>query len=206
MQARDEDLRGAALLRRLLAVPREERDGWCDVRLGLPEAPPDVEGLPRGAVPYLPAGADEILTLMQQVPLGPEDVLVDVGSGLGRVLLLTHLVTDARGHGIEVQAPLVALAEKCRDALGIPKDVVSFSCENAAQAELNGTAFFLYSPFNGETLTTVFSRLVQLAERQRISICAVGFELPPSPALRRRESGNVAVALYESSNYRFRTG
>src|SRR5947208_2090648 len=54
-------LRGAALVRRLRSIPPRDRDAWVDECLGLPEAPPDVPDLPPGAVPYLPAGVDEIV-------------------------------------------------------------------------------------------------------------------------------------------------
>ncbi len=189
-------LRGAGLLERLLAVPAPERDAWTEELLGLEEAPPDIADLPRGAVPYLPCGVDEILTLVRELPLRSSDELVDLGSGLGKVVLLAHLLSGARASGVEIQAPLVQCARERGVALGLA--AVSFVHANAAEAELDGSIFFLYAPFNGDLLTAVLGRLEQVARRRTIAVCAVGLELNGVPWLRPRQTSNVSVTLYDS--------
>jgi len=191
-------LRGTALLERLLAVPPRERDAWTDQLLGLEEAPPDVADLPRGAVPYLPCGVEEILTLVRELPLRPKDTLIDLGSGLGKVAILAHLLAGARAHGVELQAPLVRAARERCAALGLGSDAVSFIHANAVEAELDGSIFFLYAPFNGELLTAVLGRLQEIALRRAIAVCAVGLELRGVAWLRPRPTSHVSLTLYDS--------
>jgi hypothetical protein len=181
------------LLEQILAVPMRDRDAWVDRFLGLQDPPADV-AMPDGSVPYLPCGVEEILALVREAPLRADDELVDLGSGLGRVLMLAHLLTGARGRGIEIQQPLVELARERCAALKLP---ITFTHANAADVELQGSAFFFYAPFNGETLTRVLQRLEKLALRRSIKIGAVGLELRV-PWLRARASSCVSLTLYDS--------
>jgi len=195
-ELRSGTLFGAALRERLLSVPASEREAWTDELLGLPEPPPDIADLPPGAVPYLPAGVDEILLMVQEVPLRPDDQFVDLGSGLGRVVILAHLLSGARACGVEIQEPLVRGARACGAALALAS--VRFIQANAAEAELDGSVFFFYSPFSGRTLTRVIGRLEDLARRRPIVLCAVGLEFPGERWLRRRETASLALTLYDS--------
>lgn len=189
-------LRGAALLELLRSVPVLERDGWIDELLGFDEPPADLADLPRGAVPYLPCGVDEILAMVAEAPIRADDELVDLGSGLGRVVILGHLLSGARARGVEIQDHLVRRARARAAELGLP--LVSFVHANAADAELDGSIFFLYAPCNGEMLAAVVRRLEDVARRRPIVVCAVGLELHGVPWLRARQATTVALALYDS--------
>ncbi|HVE84004.1 MAG TPA: class I SAM-dependent methyltransferase [Myxococcales bacterium] len=190
-------LRGPALVERLLCVPSRDRDVWADELLDLPEPPPeDVSALPPGAVPYLPAGVEEILTMVREAPLRPDDQLVDLGSGLGRVVMLAHLLSGARALGVEIQKPLVQYAAACSGNLGLGG--LSFVHADAAETELDGSVFFLYSPFNGETLARVMRRLEAVARRRPIVLCAVDLELPSERWLQRRGTSTPSLTLYDS--------
>src|SRR4051794_20890268 len=68
-----------------------DRDAWVDVVLGLDVCPDDGPELPRGCVPYLPCPVDALLRLVDEALIRPSDVLVDVGSGVGRAAVLVHL-------------------------------------------------------------------------------------------------------------------
>ncbi|HTJ80449.1 MAG TPA: hypothetical protein VL400_01965 [Polyangiaceae bacterium] len=190
-------LRGARLLERLSSIPVADRDVWLDAVLGYGDLPADDPALPRGAVPYLPCGVEEILTTVREAPMGAEDVLVDLGSGLGRVVILAHLLTGARGLGIEIQDALVERSETCRAALGLPN--VSFVRANATEVELDGSVFFLYSPFNGEMLTRVVARIEAVARRRPVVVCAVDLELHGVSWLSRRTTSSPSVTLYDGS-------
>ena len=190
-------LRGAALLDLLSEVPPFDRDAWVDELLGIEPPPPDIPELPRGAVPYLPCGVEEILAMLREVPVRPDDELVDLGSGLGRVVLLGHLVSGARARGVEIQAPLVDRARlRCAE---LALAAVSFVHADAADTELDGSVFFLYAPFNGAMLARVVRRLEDVARRRPIALAAVALELPDVPWLRARTTSSVALTLYESS-------
>jgi len=172
-----------------------ERDGWVDRLLGF-EAVVEDGPLPAGAVPYLPCGVAEILAMVDEVPLGPDDELVDLGSGLGRVVILAHLLSGARARGVEIQQRLVRAAEDRCLALGL--DGVSFVHANAADIELDGSVFFLYSPFNGQMLAAVLRRMETVAQRRQIVVCTVGLELHDVPWLAPRPSTCPSLALYDS--------
>lgn len=189
-------LRGAALLERLAAIPALDRDAWIDELLGIDPPPPDIADLPRGVVPYLPCGVDEIVATVREAPLGPGDVLVDIGAGLGRVVMLGHLLSGARAVGIELQAPLVDRARARCAALGL--DAVSFVHADAGEIDLDGSVFFLYAPCNGERLARVVRRLEAAARRRPIVIGAAGIELPELPWLRRRPASCASLALYDT--------
>lgn len=190
-------LRGGALLQRLLSVPFLERDAWLDALLGIEELPEDEPALPRESVAYLPAGAEEIVAALHEVPVRAEDELVDLGSGLGRVVILAHLLTGARARGVEIQAPLVQRARAIAEGLSLSG--VSFVHADATEVELEGTVFFLYAPFNGEMMARAVRRLEAVARRRPIVVCAVGVEFPEVPWLLRRERSSVpALCLYDS--------
>lgn len=187
-------LRGARLLSQLRAVPFTGRDAWVDELLGVEPPPPDV-ALPPGAVPYLPCGVDEIVAAVVEAPLRAHDELVDIGSGLGRVAILAHLLSGARCHGIELQAHLVAAAQERCAALELSE--VSFVEGDAASTALEGGVFFLYAPCNGAMLAAVLERLLEVARRRPIVVAAVGVELH-EPWLVARETSLPALTLYDS--------
>ena len=188
-------LRGAALLERLERIPVVDRDAWVDELLGFEPPPADAPDLPRGAVPYLPCGVAEIIAMVREVPLRPDDELVDLGSGLGRVVILAHLLSGARASGIEIQEHLVARARARVSALGLGG--VTFVHANAAEVALAGSVFFLYAPCNGEMLAGVVERLHALARTRSFVVCTVDVELD-APWLRRRETAHRALAIYDA--------
>lgn len=187
-------LRGTALHEALLAIPASERDAWIDNLLGIAPPPPD-SALPAGGVPYLPCGVDEILSMLRDVPLSRDDVFVDLGAGLGRVVMLVHLLSGCRTLGIEIQPHLVEAARDRSRALGID---IRFEEGNVVDCELDGSVFFLYAPFNGALLAQVLEKLRQLAQRRRLVICAVDLEIDVD-WLVPRPSSHRAVALYDTA-------
>jgi SAM-dependent methyltransferase len=189
-------LRGAALRELVRSIAFCDRDAWVDELLGIEPPPPDIPDLPRGAVPYLPCGVDEIVAMVQEVPVLPDDELVDLGSGLGRVAMLAHLLSGARTRGVEIQAPLVDRARARCAELGLT--AASFVHGDAADTELDGSVFFLYAPFGGDTLARVVHRLQGVARRRPIVVAAVGLELHDALWLAARTTSCVALTLYES--------
>jgi hypothetical protein len=187
-------LRGAPLIELLRSIPFLDRDNWSDELLGIELPPPDMP-LPRGSVPYLPCGVDEILTMVVEAPVRAGDVLVDLGSGLGRVVILAHLLSGARARGIEIQDHLVQRARAHCAELALPD--VTFVHADAAQTELDGSIFFVYAPCNGAMLARLLDRLAAVARRRPITIAAVGLDFDVG-WLRPRKTSSVALTLYDS--------
>lgn len=189
-------LAGRELEQLLRAIRYQDRDVFADELLGFHAPPPDVRDLPRGAVPYLPCGVEEILAMVREAPVLPHDQFVDLGSGAGRVVMLAHLLSGARSSGIEIQQPLVDLAETRRAELGLGD--VSFVHANVAEMDLDGSIFFLYAPFNGDMLARALRRLEDVARRRPIIVCTVGLELSHQAWLRPRPATCVSLNLYDS--------
>ncbi len=122
---------------------------------------------------YQPTPVRHILHLITASALSKSDVFVDLGSGLGHVVLLTSILTGARSFGIEVEAAYVASAQECAQSLRLSR--VRFICEDARAADLSsGTVFYLYSPFTGSILADVLNRLRKESASRPIKICALG--------------------------------
>jgi predicted RNA methylase len=184
----------------LLEVPPALRDQWVDAVLGLGELPDDGPELPRGCVPYLPCAVEVLLRIVDEAPIRASDVLVDVGSGLGRAAMLVHLLTGAGAIGLEVQPALARAARALAARLGLAR--VSYVDGDATMLTgfmTIGSVFLLYCPFGGERLAKVLADLEAIARTRTLRICAVDLPLPPCPwlTLQGRHPGNLAI--YRSS-------
>ncbi len=189
-------LRGSALRERILRVPEAARDLWLDEALGLETWVEDVD-LPAGGVPYLPCPVGLILSAVHGSGLARGDVFVDLGAGLGRVAVLAHLLSGAASVGIEAQRHLAEAGQRCCRELGL--DRVQMVHGDVSGRALEGTVFFLYSPFNGRTLERVLSGLEALARRQRLTVCTVHLELPDLRGLVRQPCAEVELAIYRTA-------
>jgi hypothetical protein len=124
-------------------------------------------------VPYQPTPARAILDLVRQAAVGPEDFLIDLGSGLGLVAMLTALLSGARARGIELEPAYVDYARACATSLNLTG--VDFIQADARVAPLDhGTVYYLFTPFRGLILERVLGRLRLEAARRPIKIGAYG--------------------------------
>lgn len=122
---------------------------------------------------YEPAPVGALLELIDRVPLTSADRFVDVGSGLGQVVLLVHLLTGVEAVGLEVMPAYVEQAKQEAAALCI--NDVTFEHGDARSADLcRGTVYFLFSPFHGQMLQTVLKRLRDEAKARQLTICSFG--------------------------------
>jgi SAM-dependent methyltransferase len=168
----------------LLRVPPRERDAWVDLVLGVDDVPDDGPDLPRGCVPYVPCSVDALLRMVERARVGPSDVFVDVGSGLGRTAAFVHLLTGAGVIGIEIQAGLVRAARDLAARLVVPR----VACVEGDAAKVTGSltigsVFFLYCPFSGDRLVKVLTELERIARTRTIRVCCLDLPLPPCPWL-----------------------
>src|SRR5688572_7633126 len=67
--------------------------------------------------PYLPSTQLDVEEMLRVAAIGPRDVVVDLGSGDGRVVIAAAKYFGARGFGVDIDEKLVALAnENAREA------------------------------------------------------------------------------------------
>lgn len=136
--------------------------------------PADAE-LPRSPdmAPYQPTPVRHILDLAAAGNLAHDDILIDLGSGIGHVPLLLSILTGIRTLGVERQPSYVATAQECAWRLNMQR--VQFVAADARWADLSsGTVFYLYTPFMGSILTDVLDRLRTQSIDRPIKICSLG--------------------------------
>lgn len=139
--------------------------------LQLDEPSPPPAHPPDGMVFYQPTPARHIFHLLRLVNLTANDVLIDLGSGLGHVPLLASVCTDARCVGIEREEPYVRTARACAEQLNLAR--ATFLCYDARNADLSaGTVFYLYTPFTGPILGEVLRRLKE--KNTEFRVCTFG--------------------------------
>jgi hypothetical protein len=122
---------------------------------------------------YQPTPARHIFDLFERTGLSEDDVLVDIGSGLGHVPMLTSICTKARSVGIELEPAYVDCAQQAMESLKLGR--VTFIQQDARSADFsNGTVFYLYTPFTGTILRATLELLRQQAKSRPIRICTFG--------------------------------
>lgn len=190
-------LRGAELVDWLAARPPADRDAAIERLLGI-RAPPALAARPHAEMlGYVPSGIAPIVRAVLDVPITPDDVLVDLGAGLGKVAMAVHLLSGARTRGIELLPELVAEATAIAGRLGL--EDVTFVSGDARDADLSdATVFFLYLPFTGEVLASVMQRLLAIAEHRDIVICALGLDLRGWDLIVERPTQEFWLSIYDS--------
>lgn len=148
------------------------RDDLVSGVLALDE-PDDAAPLPPEMVFYQPTPARHVFDLIRRVELSADDVVVDLGSGLGIVPLLVAVATGARAVGVERELSYVEAARRGAVRLGVSR--ASFECVDAREADLaRGTLFYLYTPFTGSVMRSVLDALRREAERRPVRVAAFG--------------------------------
>lgn len=150
---------------------------------------------------YQPTPARHIFDLLERTALTEEDVLVDIGSGLGHVPILTSIWTNAHSVGLEIEPAYVTCARQVMESLNLKR--VTFIEENALAADFGiGTVFYLYTPFSGAMLRTTLELLRREANTRAIKICTFG---PCTPVIAAEawldavgEAGSDRISVFRS--------
>jgi hypothetical protein len=122
---------------------------------------------------YQKTPARIIVELTNWLNLTQQDIFVDLGSGLGQVVILFHLLTGIRARGVEFDQAYCRYAIDCAAQLNLSK--VTFI--NADARTINyteGTLFFLFTPFTGKILQDVLSLLQQESLQREIRVITYG--------------------------------
>jgi SAM-dependent methyltransferase len=179
----------------LAALPSSARDAWVDAVFGL-EVVADEPTLPRGCTPYYPCSVDVLLRTIEVARITAKDVFVDIGSGIGRALIVTHLLTGAEAIGLEIQRGLVERARAIARTFALSR--VTTLEGDAAEQLPSGSVYFLYSPFSGPRLERVFLQLEELAKTRPISVCCVQLPTVRRKWLELASPENDELVLYRS--------
>jgi hypothetical protein len=140
----------------------------------------DVDYLPEETKPrtaemvfYQPTPARVILEMLSKVEFKKTDSFYDIGSGLGRVVLLVRLLTEAQAIGVEYEPTYVSYAQRAAQKLNLSN--VRFLNGDARDFDYaDGTIFFFFTPFSGTIFNTVIQKLFAVAQQKPITICSYG--------------------------------
>ena len=178
-------------------------DLLLDGVLGTNPAIDPTEPEEREMVHYEPVPARVILDLIDHVGLTPTDVFFDLGSGLGRVLILVNLLTGVRCRGVEIRPDLCEAARHVVERFRL--DGIDFVAADAREADYrDGTVFFMFTPFRGALLQAVLERLHAEARLRPITVCTYGsctrriFELPWLEPVRSDANDDYKLAVFRS--------
>ena len=141
----------APRLRALIAAaPEDIRDHLVEEILDIAYPPLDLSPLAPGSVHYCPSALSEILFTIDHANLGADNTFVDLGSGLGKVVLLVALLTGAHAYGVEIDPVLVARARSVARALHI--DRADFILGDTLAVPLpRGDVYYMYIPTDRST-------------------------------------------------------
>jgi SAM-dependent methyltransferase len=159
-----------ALLSCLAPLAPGARDEALERLLGIDEARDLWRSPGPELIGYHPSSVAAVSCALLEAAVGEDDLFIDLGAGVGKVVALARLLCGARARGIEVQGALVERSVRVDGVELVHADVRHAPLED-------GTVFFLYNPFTGAVLRDVLARLNAVARHHAIVVCALGVEL-----------------------------
>jgi SAM-dependent methyltransferase len=136
----------------------DELDEFVNELLFTGEMPEPTRELEPGMVEYYKTPARMVFEWVEGMEFGPNDVFYDLGSGLGQVALLVHLLTGIKARGVEIEPAYCDFAREAAGSIGL--SAVDFVAGDVRDVDISdGTVFFLYTPFTGEILASVLDTL-----------------------------------------------
>jgi predicted RNA methylase len=113
---------------------------------------------------YSPSPHNVLKRIMPESEVGPDDVFIDIGSGMGRVALEAAQYPFKRVIGVELTPQLTRIARHVRDAQAgrLRCCDVEFVTADASAYEIppDATVVYLFDPFRGATFERVIQRLI----------------------------------------------
>ena len=102
-----------------------------------------------------------------------EDIFLDIGSGLGQLVILMQLLTGIKSTGVEFEPSYCEYANVCAAALGLTE--TRFINENALVTDYSkATIIFLYTPFVGAMMQQVLELLRQESLKRTFRVFTYG--------------------------------
>jgi hypothetical protein len=102
------------------------------------------EKAPINAGPYVPSPDSAVSAMLREAQVGPDDYLIDLGSGDGKIVRTAAKLFGARGLGVEIQDQLVTLSNELARREGTA-DRVKFVKQDLFKTDLSqATVVTLY--------------------------------------------------------------
>jgi SAM-dependent methyltransferase len=125
-----------------------------------PYTPPDIPAtrLHADYTPYASPNYLHLWRICRLLKAGPQDVLYDLGCGMGRVICVMARGRAGKCVGVELSPGLCEVARENAVRLRGRKASVEIVCGDAAAANLSGgTIYFMFNPFGSATLKQVLA-------------------------------------------------
>ena len=122
---------------------------------------------------YQKTPARIIFELIEKYPVRKEDVFFDIGAGLGQVAILVNLLAGITVKGIEFEPAFCEYARACAAELHLT-DVTFINADARYADYVDGTIFFMFTPFRGEIMQEVLGMLRKVALHRQIRIVTYG--------------------------------
>jgi hypothetical protein len=95
----------------------------------------DVEPV-KNAGPYIPSPEAAVAAMLRYAHVGPDDFLIDLGSGDGRIVLTAAKLFGARGFGVEIKEALVKSSNEAAEKEGLA-DRVKFIKQDLFKTDIS---------------------------------------------------------------------
>ena len=131
---------------------------WCDIASG--QVGPNEE------IPFVPTPVEVIDRMLELAEVKPNEVVYDLGSGDGRIVIRAAKKYGVRGVGIEMDPELLEKARKAAAAEGV-SHLVEFRSEDALKADISpATVVTLYMlPWFNEAMKPSFQKYLKPGSR-----------------------------------------
>ena len=103
--------------------------------VALPSLSPAADQHPHADVPYVPTPPGVVDAMLGIAGVGPEDYVIDLGSGDGRIVIAAAKQRGARGIGVEIDGGLVSTARREAQREGVA-GLVEFMEQNLFMTEI----------------------------------------------------------------------
>ena len=145
---------------RVLACSRAH--AWLLIAVcALGSASPDRARAQAADVPYVPTPTNVVAAMLDIARVGPEDFLVDLGSGDGRIVITAAKHYGARGFGVDLDGALVSQARRDARREGVA-DRVDFYARNLFITDIDKASVltaYLFPHVNMELRPRLFREL-----------------------------------------------
>jgi hypothetical protein len=156
-----------AFRRALAAVPsiqiivqEHSRDKTFGIETFEPLYDSDQVSTHKDGLAYFPASYKVLEILQDHLKLGPDDILIDYGSGKGRVLFFFATHKLKKLIGVEIRKELVDAANRNLASFSVKNAPIVFVHADALHFDpREGTVFFFFNPFGYQTFTAVIGKI-----------------------------------------------
>lgn len=108
---------------------------------------------------YIPSSYRDVFAVLDQAGVGPEDVVTDLGCGLGRVVFAAKHRGAVKAEGVDLVSSLVSAAQDNLTNSRFKNDDIRFYARNALDHDLSETSLlYLFHPFGPEILGEVIEK------------------------------------------------